>query len=165
MNSLSSPTSQLQRIEARLVDELIALLESGSDSVKELEKLQIKLNMVHETQIQAAHLAYEDLKKEELVTAEEILDGMEKRAPRRRKISFEEMPVVWPLGVKERFILRMVDFDHSNGDYVVKFFGEGIVSASGVKLRFEKKEADRVCKTYQKYADELGAKLDLSLGQ
>src|SRR6266849_9910882 len=78
--------SELEKIEARLADELVKLLESNRETKEDLEKLQIKLNMVHETQIQAAHLAYEDVKKLELVSAEELLKPGESKRPRHMRI-------------------------------------------------------------------------------
>jgi hypothetical protein len=155
--------SDLEKIEAGLADDLIKLLESEKENKDELEKLQIKLNMVHETQIQAAHLAYEDVKELELVTAEEIVKSGEKKHPRRMKITFDEMPVVWPLGVKERFIRKMIEYDHSKGDYILSFFGNGVVEASGVKLILSKEDAETTCEAYFIHANSLAGKLDLTV--
>ncbi len=157
--------SELEKIEARLADELVKLLESKQETKEDLEKLQIKLNMVHETQIQAAHLAYEDLENLELVTAEEVVNPGESKRPRRMKITFDEMPVVWPLGVKERFIRKMIEYDHSRGDYILSFFGKGVIEASGVKLILSKEDAERACKAYFTHAKNLAGKLDLTVVQ
>ncbi len=165
MSSRTEEASELEKLESRLVDELVGLLESGRESQEDLEKLQIKLNMVHETQIQAAHLTYEDLKNLSFVAAEEVLKAGEKRRPRKMRISFEEMPVVWPLGVKERFIRKMIEYEHSKGDYILSFFGEGVVEASHVRLILAKEDAERIRKTYFKHANALAAKLDLSIVQ
>lgn len=157
--------SELEKVEARLVDVLVKLLESGTETQDDLEKLQIKLNMVHETQIQAAHLTYEDMKGLKLVTAREVLKATDTRSPRKMRISFEEMPVVWPIGVKERFIRKMIEHDHSTGDYILSFFGRGIVEASGVRLIFSAEDAKKVCKAYFEHASTLAEKLDLSVVQ
>ncbi len=157
--------SELEKIEAKLADELVKLLESKRETKEELEKLQIKLNMVHETQIQAAHLAYEDVKKLQLVTAEELVKPGEKRRPRRMKITFDEMPVVWPLGVKERFMRKMIEYDHANGDYILSFFGKGVVEASGVNLILSVEDAETVCKAYFDHANKLADNLDLTVVQ
>jgi hypothetical protein len=157
--------SELEKIETRLADELVRLLESKRETKDDLEKLQIKLNMVHETQIQAAHLAYEDLKELKLVTAEELVKPGESKHPRHMRITFDEMPVVWPLGVKERFIRKMIEYDHSSGDYILSFFGKGVVEASGVKLILSKEDAQRACEAYVTHADALAEKLDLTVVQ
>ncbi len=157
--------SELEKLEASLADVLVKLLESKQKTKDELEKLQIKLNMVHETQIQAAHLAYADLKSRKLVTAEELLKLGESRRPRRIKITFEEMPVVWPLGVKERFIRKMIEYDHLKGDYILSFFGKGVVEASGVNLVLSKEDAEEVIHTYFTHANNLARKLDLTIVQ
>ncbi len=148
-----------------MVDELIDLVESGRGSQEDLERLQIKLNMVHETQTQAAHLTYEDMKNLKLVTAEEVLKPEVNRRGRTMRITFEEMPVVWPLGVKERFIRKMVEYDHSKGDYILDFFGHGVVEASGVRLIFSSENAEKVRKLYFKHEKALAASLDLSIVQ
>lgn len=157
--------SELERVEADLVDDLIKLLESGKETEEDLEKLQIKLNMVHETQVQAAHLTFEDTKQLKLVTAQEVLKARDTKSPRKMRISFEEMPVVWPIGVKERFIRKMIDYNHSAGDYIISFFGRGVVEASGVRLIFSAEDAQKVCKTYFEHASVLAQKLDLSVVQ
>lgn len=165
MNIFKSNVSGLESLEGRLADELVRLLESGKESQDDLERLQIKLNMVHETQIQAAHLAYEDMKNLSLVNAVEVVKVEEKRHPRTMKISFEEMPVVWPLGVKERFIRKMIEYDHSEGDYILSFFGKGVMEASGVRLILSKDDAEKVQESYLKHANALAEKLDLSVVQ
>ncbi len=157
--------SELEKVEAGLVEDLVKLLESGKETQDDLEKLQIKLNMVHETQIQAAHLTYEDMKQMKLVTAQEVLKAKDTRSPRKMRISFEEMPVVWPIGVKERFIRKMIEYDHSTGDYILSFFGRGVVEASGVSLIFSAEDAKKVCQTYFQHASTLAEKLDLSILQ
>lgn len=157
--------SELEVIEARLADDLVKLVESKRETKEDLEKLQIKLNMVHETQIQAAHLAYEDVKKLDLVAVEELVKAGEHRRPRRMRITFDEMPVVWPLGVKERFIRKMIEYDHSRGDYILSFFGKGVVDASGVKLILSKEDAERACEAYFSHANNLSSKLDLNVVQ
>jgi hypothetical protein len=160
-----SEFSKLEKIESGLVEDLKVLLEDEAESTNELEKLQIKLNMVHETQIQAAHLAYEDMKSLSLVTAEEVVRAGMKHNPRRMRISFDEMPVVWPLGVKERFIRKMIEYDHKKGDYILSFFGAGVVEGSGVRLTLAKRDAEKVILTYLKHANMLARSLDLSVVQ
>lgn len=157
--------SELERVEAGLVDDLIKLLESGKEKEEDLEKLQIKLSMVHETQVQAAHLTFEDMKQLNLVTAQEVLKAGDPKSPRKMRISFEEMPVVWPIGVKERFIRKMIEYDHSTGDYIISFFGRRVVEASGVRLIFSAEDAKKVCKAYFEHASTLAQKLDLSVVQ
>ncbi len=161
----SDSLPELEKIEGSLADELVKLLESKRETKDELEKLQIKLNMVHETQIQAAHLTYEDVKNLKLVTAEELLKPGESRRPRRMRITFDEMPVVWPLGVKERFIRKMIEYDHLSGDYILSFFGKGLVEASGVNLVLSKEDADVVSEAYFTHANSLASKLDLTVVQ
>ena len=157
--------SELERVEVGLVDDLIKLLESGNETENDLEKLQIKLNMVHETQVQAAHLTFEDLKQLKIVTAQEVLKEKDTRKPRKMRISFEEMPVVWPIGVKERFIRKMIEYDHTTGDYILNFFGKGVVEATGVRLTFSAEDAKKVCYTYLEHANKLAEKLDLTVVQ
>ena len=157
--------SELEKIEAELADDLVNLLDSKKETKEDLEKLQIKLNMVHETQIQAAHLAYEDVKELKLVAVEELLKPKETRRPRRMRITFDEMPVVWPLGVKERFIRKIIEYDHSAGDYVLSFFGKGVVEASGVNLILSTEDAKRVSDAYRAHANILASKLDLGVVQ
>lgn len=161
----SDSFSELEKIEARLADELVKLLESKRETNDELEKLQIKLNMVHETQIQAAHLTSEDVKSLKMITAEELLKPGERRRPRRMRITFDEMPVVWPLGFKERFIRKMIEYDHSSGDYILAFFGRGVVEASGVNLVLSKEDAEGVREVYLTHANNLARKLDLTVVQ